>query len=89
MSGRAALMASQSPAAIARRMRDAVWNPPVQMTGTDTAALIARASGRFFPSISVGGPAALFQVQRASAPEAPRNSRKLANVRSPFEIIVS
>ena len=83
------LTASQSPAVMALAMTDAVWNPPVQITGTVTAALIARESGRFLPSISSAGPAARFQALRASTPDAPWNSRKLANVRSPLEIIVS
>ena len=39
-------------------MTDAVWKPPVQITGTVTACLIARASGSFSPSIlSAGTPA--------------------------------
>ena len=83
------LTASQSPSLIAFSITDAVWNPPVQMTGTVTAALIARASGRFLPSISLAGPASLFHACRASSPDAPRNSRKLANVRSPLEIMLS
>ena len=37
--------------AIALRMTDAVWNPPVQMTGTVTACLMTRASGSVSPSI--------------------------------------
>ena len=51
MSGRAMLTASQSPRPSAAAMTDAVWNPPVQITGTVTACLIARVSFRFLPSI--------------------------------------
>ena len=45
------LTPSQSPRVIASRMTDAVWKPPVHSTGTETACLIARASGRLSPSI--------------------------------------
>jgi hypothetical protein len=70
-------------------MSEAVWKPPVQITGTFTACLIARAFGRLSPSISSGSPAARFHCWRASCPVSPRNSRKFMNVRSPLEIIVS
>ncbi len=49
------LTASQSPRVIASRMTDAVWKPPVQSTGTETACLIARASGQVEPFDLVGG----------------------------------
>ena len=45
-SGRAMLTASQSPRSIAAAMTDAVWKPPVQITGTVTAALIAPRVGQ-------------------------------------------
>ena len=71
-SGRATLTASQSPRSIAparsptrsgsRRCRSPARSPP---------ALIARASGRFLPSISSAGPAARFHARARDLPDAP------------------
>ena len=51
MNGRPIVTPSQSPRSIAPAITDAVWKPPVTITGTDTAALTARDSGRLMPSM--------------------------------------
>jgi hypothetical protein len=65
MSGRAIDTTSQSPRSIADAITDAVWKPPVQITGTPTAFLTSLASGRLEPSISAGFGAASFHWRRA------------------------
>src|SRR3990170_3108908 len=63
--GRAIETMSQSPRSIAAAITDAVWKPPVQITGTLTAALIFRALARLAPSIPSGLGAASFHWRRA------------------------
>ena len=76
MSGRAMLTASQSPRSIAAAMTDAVWNPPVQITGIVDRRLIARASGRFSPSMFSSARGRVVPLAaRAILRQACRNSR--------------
>ena len=64
---------------MALRMTDAVWNPPVQRTGTVTACLILRASGRLAPSIlSAGTPAWSHCSLKIGPVTAPRNKQQVA-----------
>ncbi len=67
MSGRAIDTTSQSPREMAASITEAVWKPPVQMTGTFTATFTRRASPRFSPSILSAGGAESFHWRRASA----------------------
>lgn len=53
---------------MALRMTDAVWKPPVQMTGTSTACLMAAASGSVSPSILSASTPASSQALRNTAP---------------------
>ena len=77
------------PRSIAAAITEAVWKPPVQITGTSTAALIRRAFARF-------GPFDLVRLRRRIVPLPPRQSRKRAGTGcrcgrppSPPEIIAS
>src|SRR5918999_5715007 len=88
ISGRPIVTPSQSPRSMAEATTEAVWNPPVQTTGTETASLIARQSSRLIPSIP-------FLLGRSHAHRKRRfnghvrKMRKLRNVWRPLEIIVS
>ena len=54
ISPRAIATASQLPRSIASRMSGARWNPPVTITGIDTASLIRPASSRLAASSCSG-----------------------------------
>ena len=80
------LTPSQSPSVIASRMTDAVWNPPVQMTGTGIACLMARASGSVSPSIwSAGTPASSHCLRKSSPVSSLWKSSRLRNVLVPLD----
>ena len=73
-----------------RQSPSAVWKPPVQITGTVTAGLDRARVGQVLAFDLVRpGPLPGSSARAGSWPETPWKSRKLANVRSPLEIIVS
>src|SRR5438034_8683784 len=85
---RAMATASQSPRSMASRITDARWKPPVQITGTDTACLMARANGRLMPSIT--GPRARAQALRTSGETSfDRNEIQLRTTCDPLDSMLA
>src|ERR1044071_10365263 len=71
---------------MALRITDAARTPPVHSTGTVSACLILRASGRLAPSIlSFGTPACSHCSLKIGPVTAPRNNSRLRNVCVPLD----